>query len=317
MFVSVIIPVYNTKDYIVRCVESVEAQNFEDYEILIIDDGSTDGSSAVCDELSQRFDNVKVFHKENGGVSSARNLGLDNAKGEYVIFIDSDDTIRQGYFSFLKEREGAGVIRFDSYAKSPSSDLRSLRQIIEDKEFPWEVWKYAFKRELIEQAQVRFDERIIVSEDLCFVLCVLLHAGVDILVVRERFYDYTRRPGSAMNRRFSTKQLNSIMLTTSTVLDVVRKQNSEDMRFFERWLAGHMWNYYFNITCMGKLSEDEIAEVSKELENFYDVADFHFFTVWRLFAKCPRVGAFFALVYVRCKYYHRKLVGVFRKFSWK
>lgn len=89
--ISVIVPVYNTEQYLHRCVDSILAQSFTDFELLLIDDGSTDGSGAICDEYADKDSRVRVFHKLNGGVSSARNLGLDNAKGVWVSFCDSDD----------------------------------------------------------------------------------------------------------------------------------------------------------------------------------------------------------------------------------
>lgn len=89
--ISVIIPVYNTESYLERCLKSILSQSFTDIELLLVDDGSTDRSGAICDEYAVRDNRIKVLHQENGGVSSARNLGLDQATGEYVIFADADD----------------------------------------------------------------------------------------------------------------------------------------------------------------------------------------------------------------------------------
>lgn len=89
--ISVIVPVYNTKKYLRRCVNSLLQQTFQDLEIILVDDGSTDGSGELCDSYAARYERIRVLHKENGGSSSARNLGLDNARGDYVGFVDSDD----------------------------------------------------------------------------------------------------------------------------------------------------------------------------------------------------------------------------------
>lgn len=89
--ISVIVPVYNTEKYLHRCIDSILAQTFTDFELLLIDDGSKDSSGKICDEYAAKDSRVRVFHKENGGVSSARNLGLDNAQGEWIAFVDSDD----------------------------------------------------------------------------------------------------------------------------------------------------------------------------------------------------------------------------------
>ena len=94
MQISIIIPVYKAEKYINRCVDSILAQTFTDWELLLINDGSPDNSSSICDLYAARDSRIKVFHKENGGVSSARNLGLEKATGEWITFVDSDDWIR-------------------------------------------------------------------------------------------------------------------------------------------------------------------------------------------------------------------------------
>lgn len=98
--ISIIVPVYNVKDYLVRCVDSIIKQDYEDIEVLLVDDGSNDGSENICDDYAQRDSRIRVFHKQNGGLSSARNMGLEAMAGEYVFFVDSDDYILPG---ILKE----------------------------------------------------------------------------------------------------------------------------------------------------------------------------------------------------------------------
>jgi glycosyltransferase involved in cell wall biosynthesis len=88
--ISVIVPVYNVEQYLCKCLDSILNQIFTDFELLLIDDGSPDKSGQICDEYAHKDSRIRVFHKENGGVSSARNLGLDNANGKWVTFIDSD-----------------------------------------------------------------------------------------------------------------------------------------------------------------------------------------------------------------------------------
>ena len=91
--ISVIVPIYNAEKHLQSCIDSILAQTFTDFELLLINDGSKDNSGSICDEYVIKDNRVRVFHKENGGVSSARNLGLDNAIGEWVTFVDSDDWI--------------------------------------------------------------------------------------------------------------------------------------------------------------------------------------------------------------------------------
>lgn len=99
--ISIIIPVYNVKQYLKRCVDSVIAQTYRNIEIIIVDDGSTDGSDLLCDEIKAVDNRIEVYHKQNGGLSSARNFGIDKAKGEYIGFIDSDDYIDKDMYEIL------------------------------------------------------------------------------------------------------------------------------------------------------------------------------------------------------------------------
>lgn len=95
MFFSLILPVYNVERYLSRCIESILQQKFQDFEIILVDDGSTDTSKNLCDFWAEKSRKIKVFHKENGGLASARNYGLKYASGKYIFFIDSDDWIRE------------------------------------------------------------------------------------------------------------------------------------------------------------------------------------------------------------------------------
>lgn len=109
--VSCIIPVYNTQKYLPRCIESVLAQTFVDWEMLLIDDGSTDASGSICDEYAAKDERIRVFHKENGGISSARNLGLNYAQGEWIFFVDSDDSLpKTSLESLLARSSDANII---------------------------------------------------------------------------------------------------------------------------------------------------------------------------------------------------------------
>jgi len=112
--ISVIVPVYKAEKYLHRCVDSILAQTFTDFEVLLIDDGSPDGSGAICDEYAAKDSRVRVFHKENGGVSAARQMGIDNARGEYTIHADPDDyvepTMLEEQYRKAKEEDADMVI---------------------------------------------------------------------------------------------------------------------------------------------------------------------------------------------------------------
>ncbi|HAQ0795523.1 TPA: glycosyltransferase, partial [Enterococcus faecium] len=99
--ISIIVPVYNVEKYLKKCVDSILGQTFTDFELLLIDDGSTDNSGSICDELAKTDNRIKVIHKENGGLSDARNIGIEVAKGDFIGFIDSDDYIDEDMYAFL------------------------------------------------------------------------------------------------------------------------------------------------------------------------------------------------------------------------
>lgn len=107
--ISVIVPVYNIMEYLPRCVDSICAQTYFNLEIVLVDDGSTDGTGVLCDELAKKDERIRVYHKENGGSSSARNLALTKVRGEYIGFVDSDDYISENMYQCLYE----GIVKYD------------------------------------------------------------------------------------------------------------------------------------------------------------------------------------------------------------
>lgn len=115
--ISVIVPVYNVKKYLVRCINSLVNQTYKNIEIILVDDGSRDGSGIICDQLRERDSRIKVIHKTNGGLSSARNMGLANSSGDYISFIDSDDWIELDTYQYclnLMKSNGASCAEFDT-----------------------------------------------------------------------------------------------------------------------------------------------------------------------------------------------------------
>ncbi|WP_336876205.1 glycosyltransferase family 2 protein [Sphingobacterium multivorum] len=109
---SVIIPVFNVEGYLSKCIDSVLNNNFSSIEIILVNDGSTDNSGDVCNAYAEKFDFIYAFHKENQGVSSSRNYGLDKAIGEWIYFMDSDDWISSDTFTILKEKSEFDIIQF-------------------------------------------------------------------------------------------------------------------------------------------------------------------------------------------------------------
>ena len=182
--ISVIIPVYNAESTLRRCVDSVLAQTFTDFECLLINDGSKDKSGEICEEYAARDSRIRAFHKENGGVSSARNLGLDNAAGEWIAFVDSDDWVGEKYLESFSDHLDAdliigGFLRFKNdkiVANCEAEHIKegfyvNFRQIVEsnlNRAAFCAPWAKLFKSSTAKQ--LRFDLKIRIGEDSIYML---------------------------------------------------------------------------------------------------------------------------------------------------
>ena len=211
---SIIVPVYNVEKYIRDCLDSILAQSFQEFEVILIDDGSSDQSGAICDLYAEKDERIHVVHKENGGLSSARNTGLDLAKGLYVGFVDSDDWISATMYEHLLQAvrtedadiaacrwvEEEHIQKFKSvhtYTWNSKEVLRHffLRQITEsvcDKVFAVEMWR-----------NVRFPEGEI-NEDTITLFSLLLKCRRAVFVDTEEYY-YRAREGSITKSGYSRK----------------------------------------------------------------------------------------------------------------
>lgn len=181
--ISVVVPVYNVEKYLERCIESLIAQTYDELEIILVDDGSTDSSGCICDEYAKQYENIIVIHKENGGLSSARNKGLDNARGEFIGFVDSDDWIHPNMYSILYELlvsndadvSSAKYVFRKNEKKVDETDKGQVfvfqdREIVEfylkysyeNKIGEYPVWNKLYKRELFKL--VRFEEKTVYED---------------------------------------------------------------------------------------------------------------------------------------------------------
>ena len=198
--ISIIVPVYNAESTLNQCIDSIINQKFTDWELLLVNDGSSDRSGEICDEYAAKDSRIKVFHKENGGVSSARNVGIDNSLGKWVTFIDSDDKIFDDIFSLLKYSNGDLIVFnfiIDQNTKEYPQYLfkentlycnvqmkQLLEQYIHSLIFrvPWGKF---YRRDLI--GSLRFDTNIRIGEDTLFVL-KFLNKCSSILLRKEIYY---------------------------------------------------------------------------------------------------------------------------------
>ena len=192
--ISVIVPVYNARKTLSRCVESLLAQTYPDFEILLVDDGSTDASLEICRGFADSDPRVKVFSKPNGGVSSARNLGLDSARGKYIAFCDSDDCAGKDWLMSMRKEAGeSGMVMcgYHIHYADPEkglteenigmptdrpvvmSDMTEILEKTLNARLLSFIWNKLFVRAEIENARLRFDETCRIFEDEIFVLSYL------------------------------------------------------------------------------------------------------------------------------------------------
>lgn len=213
--ISVIIPAYNSETYLEPCVRSVLQQTYQNLEILLIDDGSTDSTWDICRRLAAADSRIKPIHKQNGGVSSARNTGIEAASGAMLLFVDGDDELKENGLEALieaQQRTGADIVAawYDMGAPIPYPEAgdvvwkgtQALQKSLEDHPLTYSVWAKLYTREII--GDTRFQEGIRVNEDSLFVFRLLCKqpcfAGINRVV-----YFYRPNAASASRAAFSEK----------------------------------------------------------------------------------------------------------------
>ena len=223
---SVIIPVYNAKETLRRCLDSLVRQQFSDYELLLINDGSTDGSDAICREYANTYSCVRYFVKENGGVSSARNLGLEQAEGEYILFVDSDDYVSADYFASLSsalKNDTADLLMFgysnfggvptewdtgEFYEDSEIGIAERVSSTVQQYLFS-SLWSKVFKKQIIEQYNMRFGSDLAIGEDQAFIFTYAMHIR-SIGSIEDHLYNVDVSDGNSLSRKarpYLTEQL--------------------------------------------------------------------------------------------------------------
>lgn len=213
--ISVIIPVYQAEKSIRGCVDSVKEAaaylnsdaEFSDsiVEIILVDDGSTDGGRRICDELTDEY--VITRHTKNHGVSHARNIGIELARGEYIVFIDADDTVRKEYFlDLLKKEDETGFDLIDITSKKSFDEPMSGYEYVENAVLAenTHVWGKLFKRQMLLKNKIIFPEGLAIGEDMLFLLDMALKLGDKkfAYVTKKDGYNYVENEDGAMNSEF-------------------------------------------------------------------------------------------------------------------
>ncbi len=261
--ISIIVPVYNVENYIRRCVDSLINQTYNNLEIILIDDGSPDNSGAICDEYKQRDSRVKIIHKENGGVSSARNVGLENASGEYIGFIDADDYIDTQMYEVLyrslsdndadmamgiyaqENSKGEFIPHYVGEKSEVLDRAQTIAQMLKQVKYTCSLWDKLFSAKLI--GDTRFDETISHNEDLLFVYQLMKNSKKAVYTPKPMYY-YCNNEQSASRVSFSDK--NTTMLKAQTLVLEDIKENVPEI--YDVALTEYVKTTIFNLTAIAK-----------------------------------------------------------------
>ena len=285
---SIIIPVYKVEKYLHQCIDSVLAQTFHDYEIILVDDGSPDKCPAVCDEYAAKDNRVKVIHKINGGSSDARNAGLDIAQGEYVIFIDSDDWLDDsdalakvnsaiestgsdafiiGMKKYFTRDDRIGEIRIpEKYDMSTMSHVQVTQKYMQKNIFVACAWDKIIKKTVIERDNQRFVKGQ-QAEDIEW-CCKLLMKDIRIDVLEDAFYVYRQQVSTSITANIGIKNISSI-------LDVISRYAQRDAYVpLLHFLANQ---YVLLITNFMRLSNKERKPLEDKIKSFWWLMEYNWY----------------------------------------
>lgn len=264
--ISIIVPVYNTEKYISNCIESILKQKEKDFELLLIDDGSKDQSGRICDIYATKDDRIKVIHKKNGGVSSARNLGIDRAKGEMIFFIDSDDTVGPDYLKNLEilsdeefVQSGVKVLEND-YLKAEMSH----ENIFKDFNRFWmesrQQWPSmcCLSRKVIEDNHLRFDTNLKMGEDGLFNQIFISKCKKIRRTTFNQYYYNSDNLESASHKFYEDRLEQQLLL----IKKLEEHFSDEDLNRI-RWDYWHEVLNHYNVKGVTS-TEPEIRKISKK-----------------------------------------------------
>lgn len=277
MFLSIIIPVYNVKEYLDECLKSILDCNLNNYEIILVNDGSTDGSDVICMEYKNKYKEIKLINKKNGGLSDARNSGLMVAKGKYIIFIDSDDYIISKNFcktiNKLKninlENEEFDIFISDFFRVSDSkyiidriNQIEITEELIKEIEYMnkflkgygcfWNTWRFVYKKEFLYENSFKFKKGFL-CEDIDFAVKTLVKAK-KIFFYHNAYYCYRIARKLSIMSVVSLKRIDDYLNITKDCVDLLIK---EKPFFMERMIDKLIIEFILNLATIHEVNKNE------------------------------------------------------------
>lgn len=221
--VSIVVPVYKVENVLHYCIDSILNQTYKDFELILVDDGSPDNSGKICDEYAKKDNRITVIHKENGGVSSVRNCGIDAAKGKYICFVDSDDYPCINYLldmvNMCTKFDGCDLLLGGFNVVSDyKSNIEKKVLFTEDHNYScvsrldfvrmyekWVIqmpWNKLYKLKIIQTSKIRFDENLSLGEDILFNIDYLTNSNGNIAILNKPIYNYTRTGIESLDNKY-------------------------------------------------------------------------------------------------------------------
>ncbi len=270
--ISVIVPIYNVEKYLDRCIESIVNQTYENLEIILVDDGSPDKSPKMCDEWAKKDKRIKVIHKENGGLSDARNSGIDIAKGEYLTFIDSDDYVEKDYVEFLYKNlidNNADISMGKQYVRYPDKTLNTgseeiyivnphdcFDKLLYSEDFDVSAWAKLYKKELFKE--VRYPVGRLFEDSAT--TYKLIDKSKIVVLNSKPIYNYIIREDSITTKGFNEKKM-ELITSTKEMCEYIDKKYPDLKKGCDRRI---MYSYLSTLTQLVK-SKGNNDECKKEL----------------------------------------------------
>lgn len=222
--ISIIVPVYNTEKYLEKCINSICQQTYKEIEILLINDGSNDSSFEICRKFEKRDSRIKLINKSNTGVADTRNIGIENATGKYIMFVDSDDWIEKNTVEIImKKINNFDLLIFgiNKRYKNKFVEMRTknekinqidcTKKVINNSEISGYVWNKVFKNSVIKQNQLQFNDKLSMCEDLDFTINFLNKID-NVIIIDDTLYNYRmRKNGLTHNGNDKAKKIKDLM----------------------------------------------------------------------------------------------------------
>ena len=268
--ISVIVPIFNAEEYLDECIESIINQSYKDLELLLIDDGSTDKSSSICDNYAQSDKRIRVFHKINEGVSVARNIGIEKSQGEWLMFVDADDYLLPNAIAKLQEislRDNSDIVFGNAYKLSNKGekvifDLHILCSSNVVNNLPsLSLWGYLIKRSPIDKNHLRFVEGLAYSEDGVFLDELALSCN-KISIIKDFVYMHRDNPSSVCKSKQFERKIRHQFWAAQSIGVIVSKYG---MIYAEKMSAIHNDE-------LSKIKAGINVAISSDLQNKHKVA---------------------------------------------